>query len=515
MALKRLPLRIELLRHSLAGRLYGSLLVSVLVLVIVQGGMAFRSALMSADRLFDYHMQQMALSLRTSRPIVEVGPPPMQRSETPVDHDFVVQIWSEEGVQIFHSAGRANLPSHQVLGFSTSEANGHAYRVYSVQAGERVIQVAQDLSARRAQALKLALDTIAPVGLMVPVFLMVVGWVVRRSLRPVQAVRAQVAARQANDLDPVDATGVPVEIRPLVQEMNALLARMRDAFEAQRHFVADAAHELRSPLTALRLQVQLMQRAADPQSRKSAEERLLDGIDRATRLISQLLELARSEAGAESDGKKVQPVSLPELACEVIGREASRAQMTDIDLGYVGDATSGEPIVTGQRGELTILLRNLVDNAIKYTPAGGRVDVDCIGPEQGKWAGGWRIEDSGPGIAEADRARVFERFHRGVHLSSDQQQPASVDGSGLGLAIVRAIAERHGARVELGHSDSLGGLRVDVHFPVGAARPGNTARTGPGDPVGVDRTSRTDRALSADRPVSPLPDHTDSRASHR
>jgi two-component system OmpR family sensor kinase len=271
------------------------------------------------------------------------------------------------------------------------------------------------------------------------------------SLEPVERVRSQVASRQADDLSPVLENGLPDEVQPLVRELNLLFGRVRTAFDAQQSFVADAAHELRTPLAALRLQAQSLERADNPEARKVAVARLTTGIDRATRLVEQLLVLARQEANA-AGGVASQPVEVAELARRTVAEMAAVAQAKGVDLGLQqADAAS----VDGQADALHILLRNLVDNAIKYTPGGGTVDI-AVRTEPG--AVKVSVEDSGPGIPPEERERVFDRFYR---IAGSEAQ-----GSGLGLAIIKSIAERHGAKLELGQSDRLGGLAATVTFPL-------------------------------------------------
>jgi two-component system OmpR family sensor kinase len=320
-----------------------------------------------------------------------------------------------------------------------------------MQTSGLVIQVAQDMAARRNMAGALALRTIAPVALMAPLLMLVVWWVVSRSLAPVARVRKQVASRQADDLSAVSEEGLPDEVRPLVQELNLLFDRVRHAFDAQKHFVADAAHELRSPLAALKLQVQGLQRAPDAAARDLAVSRLVAGIDRATRLVEQMLALARHEASMAA-GAKPQPVDLAEVARLAISDAVAAAQARRIDIGV--SHADPDAVVSGQPEALRMLLRNLIDNAVKYTPEEGRVDVGIATRDS---AVELSVDDSGPGLPEEERERVLDRFYR----SGEPKAP----GSGLGLAIVKSIADLHGATVALAPSPSLGGLRVLVRFP--------------------------------------------------
>lgn len=436
------------LMRSLRARLLAFLLAAIVLAGGIQAAVTYRTVLREADAIFDYHMQQMALSLRSGLPpsaaVSGLGP-----SEQ--NFDFVVQVWTQDGQRIFESADEALLPQLAVLGFAEVNARGTTYRVLSMQTRGLVIQVAQDMAARRQMAGSLALRTVAPVALMAPLLMLVVWWVVSGSLAPVSRVRRQVASRQPDDLSPVGEEGLPEEVRPLVAELNLLFERVRRAFDAQKHFVADAAHELRSPLAALKLQVQLLRRASDPAAHEQAVQRLAAGIDRAARLVEQLLTLARNEAQAAAGAEAAQ-VDLTALAREAIADAVPGAESRRIDLGL---ARADAVCLAGHVDALRILLRNLVDNAVKYTPEGGRVDV-TVQQEEG---GGALlvVEDSGPGLAESDRERVWDRFYRAPD--------AGASGSGLGLAIVRSVAQLHGAELALDRSATLGGLRVRVQFP--------------------------------------------------
>jgi two-component system OmpR family sensor kinase len=444
MKLPRLP------THSLRARLIGLLLLAIVLAAGLQASVVYRQARAEADAIFDYHMEQMAQALRAGVAVPGLslgGDEPLPQEA----FDFFVQVWTHDGLRVFQSGTSADLPQRAVLGFSNIEVDGKPYRVYSMQSRSQVIQVAQDMRPRQTMARALAWRTVLPIAWMAPLLMLVAWGVVSASLAPVARVRRQVAAREADELAEVGEEDLPDEIRPLVHELNLLFGRVRQAFDAQKHFVAEAAHELRTPLAALRLQVQGLQRAPDDATRQLATERLLAGIDRATRLVEQLLMLARQQA-QPSSGEPAQPVALAALAAQVVTDAAPSAVARQIDLG-LGAADAGQ--VKGHAEPLRILLANLVDNALKYTPAGGTVDV-TVRRDAGHLV--LAVEDSGPGIAEADRARVLDRFYR---------VPGSeTSGSGLGLAIASAIAQLHGAALTLERSPRLGGLRIGLRLPV-------------------------------------------------
>jgi two-component system OmpR family sensor kinase len=438
--------------HSLRGRLLWFLLAAITIAAVAQATIAYRTALNDADQIFDYHMQQMALSLRSSAPLANSDPAARADVDAAAENnDLVVQVWTPDGVQVFRTVSSARLPQRAVLGFSNVKANGTTYRVFSVQTNTQTLQVAQDMAVRRNMAGNLALRTVGPIAVLMPILMLVVWWVVSRSLEPVARVRSQVASRQADDLSPVSDDGLPDEVRPLVQELNLLFGRVRTAFDAQQHFVADAAHELRTPLAALKLQALSLERADNPEARQLAVSRLTAGIERATRLVEQLLVLARQEASPQ-DGAATTTLALADLARRAVGDLAGVAQQKGVDLGLQqADAVQ----VAGHADALMILLRNLIDNAIKYTPASGTVDIAVRRGADGGAV--LTVEDSGPGIAPDERERVFDRFYR---IAGSE-----ASGSGLGLAIIKAIAERHGAILTLDRSERLGGLAASVLFP--------------------------------------------------
>lgn len=442
---------------SLGARLLLFIGLAIGLLAVLQGALAYRNALEQTDTLFDYQMQQTAFALRAGLPVDAKGRPQGTPAEDEND-EFIVQVWTNEGLRIFESALGAALPQMAVLGFADVPARGTTYRVFSLQTRSQVIQIAQDMRVRRALAREAALRSLLPVVVLLPLLALAVWWVVRRSLLPVQRVRTELALRQPQDLAAVNVQGLPDEIRPLVHELNSLLQRVQQAFEAQQHFVADAAHELRSPLAALTLQLQLLRKAPDDATRQAAQDDLAAGIERARRLVEQLLALARQEAGAAAQALSTAAlVDLRELAEQVLADTAEAAQAKGLDMGLSEDpGQQASFCVQADAQALSMMLRNLLDNAIKYVPAGGRVDVGWLQDEHGR---ALVVEDSGPGIAAAERLRVLQRFVRGQGAGS------MAGGSGLGLAIVQAVAERNGAQLELDTSPQLGGLRVRVIWP--------------------------------------------------
>jgi len=400
-----------------------------------------------ANSLFDYQLKEMAASL-TDAPFAAV---PAGAGAIGTGSDaMVVQIWDRNGVQLFLSQPHRVLPQNAQLGFTTVATDNGPWRVFSTLAAGQVVQIAQPMSARRELAASMALRTIMPLLAVLPFLAMLIWFTIARGLKPLDKVAAAVARRSPALLEPLPERDLPREVQPLVGALNNLLSRLRHTLDAQRAFVADAAHELRTPLTAVHLQAQLAERASTEAERATALTELKGGLERATRLVEQLMTLAREEPGVAD--APLTAVDLAALAREVVADLAPLAGAKGIDLGLSSAATS---VLSGDPDALRTLISNLVDNAIRYTPAGGRVDV-ALADDAGSAV--LTVRDSGPGIAVEDRERVFDRFYRGTGAGG-------IRGSGLGLAIVKHIAERHRADLELGPGIDGRGLGVTVRFP--------------------------------------------------
>lgn len=434
---------------SLRARLLAGLL-SVLGFAAAIGGYGlYRASLAEADELFDYQLQQTALAFRDR--VYERVPSPVPGfplGEEQARWDFIVQVWSRDGVRVFFSHPHSALPEVARLGFADVRTPEGQWRTFAIEMGDGVVQAAQPLAVRQKMAAQFALRSLLPYLGLFPVIALLIWWIVGRSLAPLGELSRAVRARVPEALAPLPDADLPEEAQPLVHSLNDLLARLAQALEAQRAFVADAAHELRSPLTALRLQIQLAERAADPAERAAAHARLHEGVARATRLIEQMLTLARQDPAG--DGGSFVPTDLLEATRLAAADCAPLADERGVELELDG----APAMLRGDAGALRILARNLIDNAVRYTPPQGRVDVAVIADARGV-----RLEvcDTGPGIPEADRARVFDRFFR--------REGMEAPGSGLGLSIVKRIAEAHGATVELADGPQGRGLRAIVRFP--------------------------------------------------
>jgi two-component system, OmpR family, sensor kinase len=409
---------------------------------------SYRNALNEANAFFDEHLRATALLLRDQA--YGYSNTPGLPQEIP-DYDFVVQVWTLDGVRVYLSRPHAVLPGLTTLGLSTAATPQGRWRVFGVEANGRVIQVAQPMNVREQRAAHLALRTIAPFALLLPALALLVVWIVGRAVRPVRRFADVLRDRERDALDPLDGDGLPDEIRPVATALNDLLARLKESVERERSFIADAAHELRTPLTALDLQVQSLRAEAAGGGHDDAIARLEAGVARAARLVEQLLALAREER----DGTRVrEPVALADAARDAIGEMLSLADKHRIDLGM---GRSDAVQVAGDREALRVLIRNLLDNAIRYSPAGSQVDVSVERHDDAEPRAVLVVTDGGPGIPPPERERVFDRFHR--------VPGTAAPGSGIGLALVRSIAAHHHAQIRLDEGPGARGLRVRVDFP--------------------------------------------------
>jgi two-component system OmpR family sensor kinase len=433
---------------SLRARLLAWLLAGVLFVGAAGGWIVYRNALSEAGAFFDYHLRQTALILR-DQPVQYLLAP--QLAPADASYDFVVQVWSLDGVRVYLSRPHVDLPEITTLGFATVKTSEGRWRVFGVQALHSVIQVAQPMSVREQRAAELALQTLKPFALLLPVLALVIWFAVGHALEPLQRLTALVKARRVNALDALPDEQLPDEVQPLVKALNDLLGRLRAALERERAFMADAAHELRTPLTALYLQMGMLARANDESERQAAMETLSAGVQRAIRLVEQMLALARQEPRAE---RPRVAVKLDDLAREIVAELVPVADARHIDLGV---AAAQPAQVAGDPDALRTLLRNLVDNAVRYTPPGGRVDVTVEAAKPGNGGARLTVADDGRGIAPEERIRVFDRFYR--------RPGTEPPGSGLGLAIVKAIADSHDASVQLADGPGGKGLAVTVSFP--------------------------------------------------
>jgi two-component system OmpR family sensor kinase len=423
-----------------------ALLGAVLAAGVIASAATYYNARAEIGELLDEEMRQVALSLR-DHAVLDVSR--LRRADDDAGQRVVVQIWDPRGVAVYLSNAATPLPLARTPGFATITHEGRQWRMFVARSGPQTIQVAQSTAVRTELAATAALRLLVPILAVLPLLAALVWLILDRGLAPLARVARAVRARSPTSLDPLPAERLPGEVRPLVDALNGLLARLGEAFTVQRRFAADAAHELRTPLTALALQIQLAERAQTDAERATAFARLKEGVKRATRLVQQLLTMARLEP--EAAEKPFAAVSLDALAQSVVADLGPVAAARPVTLAL----TRVDPVaVTGNEDTLRLLASNLVDNAIRYAPAGGRVEVRVFRRDGDAVL---EVADDGPGIPAEERARVFDRFYRVAGTDAP--------GSGLGLAIVKQVAELHHGRIELADGRDGRGLTARALLP--------------------------------------------------
>lgn len=365
--------------------------------------------------------------------------------------DLVVQIWS---------AGDADEPSRTSdpdialpraqTGFSSIEFDGEAWDVFALAAGDEYIQIAESRSMRNRNALRVAFWSLLPVLALLPLLVLTIAVTVRLSLRPMERVGRRAAKVDLHALKPLEADKAPVELRPFIESINRMIERLSVLVNAERKFIADAAHELRSPISAMQLQIDNLRDAPPEQYRERFDE-LQRGVARTGSLVSQLLGLARAEIGGAQ--RAVDVIALTRLVPDVLADLLPLADARGVDLGV---ERLDEASVRATEGDMRVLIKNLIDNAIRYVHAGGRVDVSVLRDAQTVTI---EVIDDGPGIAESDLPHVFDRFFRAANNDAE--------GSGLGLAIAQTLAHSYGGRVTLANrTDAQSGIVAHIELPL-------------------------------------------------
>jgi two-component system OmpR family sensor kinase len=394
-----------------------------------------------AKDLLDSQLQQLA-ALAAGRNTQDVP-----RTEDR-DSDIDVATWSRDGTLQYSSSALLHQKRATTQGFSDVILGKEPYRLYAAQLGDLHVEVAQPIDVRNDQAAAAVLAALLPILLLMPVLAIVIALVIRALLQPVRELARTVAQRDAFAAAPLDARDLPSEVAPLVEEINKLLTRQREAAERERTFIADAAHALRTPLAALQLQADVLEGSSDPAERAARLAELRTGIQRATRLSGQLLELAHTESGAQLNGAAV---DLDSALQEVHALYDPAAALASIDLAL--EVHSQACVHTDAR-RLLLIFGNLLDNALRYTPAHGRIELRALR------SGGTatvEVRDQGPGIPDAEMPRVFERFRKAPEDSRA--------GSGLGLATVQSLVRQLGGSVSLHNRTDGAGLVARVCLP--------------------------------------------------
>jgi two-component system sensor histidine kinase QseC len=445
------------LPRSLQGRLLALVLATVSVVWLATSAISWWEAQHELDELLDSHLAQAA-ALLVAQQVHEIEDDD-EHVDAPLLHRYApkvaFQVWHEGRLAMRSSNAPATPMAGHARGFETLKLGDKRWRVFAARGAKRdvLVYVGEQLDSRASIMAGLLRGLLAPMLLALPLMALLLWWAVQRGLLPLRRIGAAIARREPHALQPLAAdlggAALPSELTPLVDELNSLFERIAALMESERRFTADAAHELRTPIAAIRAQAQVAQGAGrDEAGRQHALAATLAACDRATRLVEQLLTLARLESSADGPGE---PVNLAHVARDVLAElaPAALARRQSIEL----EAPVAVP-VRGSATLLSVLVRNLADNALRYSPDGARVVVSG-GAVQGQPV--LTVEDSGAGLDEAQQQRLGERFFRVLGTAAA--------GSGLGWSIVRRIAAVHRAVVGTGRSAALGGLSVRVAFP--------------------------------------------------
>ncbi|KAA0998275.1 two-component sensor histidine kinase [Paraburkholderia panacisoli] len=434
---------------SLRNQLVFALCVLVSIVGVVQGVSSYQLSKAGMSALLDLRLEQVAGRMRGG--FADSLPAIPARGSQP-EGDIVITIWKDDQVTPYRSTEPTlALPREAPAGFATRAVSGEEWRIYTLREPSMAIQVAQRSAVRHELAEERAVKTLWPMIVLVPLVWIAVLLVVRRSLRKLNRLGAQVQGIDVSHFQQLSTSGVPIEIRPFIDSINLMIERLAQSIESERKFISDAAHELRTPLTALQLQADNLQPHIAPGNQERFRE-LRSGITRSGGLIAQLLRLARADAVLQTD--TLERVDVPAVVVNAVAEVLPIAMKRGIDIGADEMASA---FVRAVEADVGIAVRNLVSNAIRYTPDDGKVDLSVQIRDGMVWID---VTDTGPGIAEELLPRVFDRFFRAN---------TQIEGSGLGLSIVKAIASKYGGVASLrNRHDGRSGIVASIGFPSGS-----------------------------------------------
>lgn len=432
--------------RSLRTQLWVWLLALLTGIGIAMAGSSYWIARDETNGFFDHQLRQLALNVGEGLP--SYGVPSADATPHDLEDDFAIQIWSASGTLTKQSPRAAQIARSAVSGFSDTKTDHGDWRSYTLIETARTVQVSQQRAVRDELVSEAVWHSLLPIAVTIPLSWLLLRVLINMVFGRLDALAKSLADRTPNDKTLIPVAGLPSEVTPLVTSVNELLGRLQDSLAAQKQFVSDAAHELRTPLAALQLQIgNLRQLPAGPEASTRIED-LERGVRRAVQLSRQLLRLARYNE--DEIKSQAAPVDLADVVRTVIAELLPLADHRHQDLGIV---RSDSAVVTGDADDLRVLIGNLLENACRYSPDGGTIDV-AVSAENGDAM--LEICDTGPGIDKNQLDLVLQPFYRGTDAGSD--------GSGLGLSIAKRIAERHGARITLANRTGRQGLIARVTF---------------------------------------------------
>ncbi len=442
--------------YSIKTRLLAAITIALTLATLCAAAAIYFSVENEINRLLDNSLRQVALAYQNvrSQDILRI-----RRDFFAQDESMVVQIIDPNTGAKALSRSMDPLPIADQIGFSNVKIGGEIWRLYTTQNSYGpIIEVAQPTFVRSEIALQSAKSVLLPLFFMLVLIALVCQIIIGQGFRALGRTASAIGRRSPSSLTPLSLKGLPAEIEPLVSSLNNLLEQLSDSLKAQKRFASDAAHELRTPLTALTLQIQLAERAKTEEARQKAFGRLKDGIKRATRLVTQLLTMARLDPDNRS--QPLLPLDLTALAHSVCDELAPLAAQKNIEL----KAASDKPAVAiANEDALRLLMNNLCDNAMRYTPADGHIEIRTYIRASKAFI---EVCDDGPGVPETERERIFERSYRA-------EGTKTIPGTGLGLAIVRRVAELHGGTPSLDAGLNGKGVCFRISFPVAGAQEEN------------------------------------------
>ncbi len=442
--------------YSIKTRLLAAITIALTLATLCAAAAIYFSVENEINRLLDNSLRQVALAYQNvrSQDILRI-----RRDFFAQDESMVVQIIDPNTGAKALSRSMDPLPIADQIGFSNVKIGGEIWRLYTTQNSYGpIIEVAQPTFVRSEIALQSAKSVLLPLFFMLVLIALVCQIIIGQGFRALGRTASAIGRRSPSSLTPLSLKGLPAEIEPLVSSLNNLLEQLSDSLKAQKRFASDAAHELRTPLTALTLQIQLAERAKTEEARQKAFGRLKDGIKRATRLVTQLLTMARLDPDNRS--QPLLPLDLTALAHSVCDELAPLAAQKNIAL----KAASDKPAVAiANEDALRLLMNNLCDNAMRYTPADGHIEIRTYIRASKAFI---EVCDDGPGVPETERERIFERSYRA-------EGTKTIPGTGLGLAIVRRVAELHGGTPSLDAGLNGKGVCFRISFPVAGAQEEN------------------------------------------
>lgn len=446
------------MKFSIRLRLMWALLLAIFVLSIGASVATYLQARSDVNALFDYEIQQMTLTLSMH---ISAHPNLAEEPLLRVEHDFVTQVWGKQRELLFSSRPGVGPDRVMPAGFSNFGERSNGWRTFTSTAGDYALQVAQPQSLRRRMATDIALKAMVPVLAIMPIGGLIIWLVIGYGLNPLRMIAKEVESRDPASLRRIETKKLPSEVAPLVTSLNDLLGRLDRALKSERGFIADASHELRTPVTALSLQVGLIETASTAQERYESIQDLKRGVERMRRLIEQILTLARLDP---EHTEKMNLIDITALLRDIREDYTRIATAKSVDFKV---SLEDQLVVRGDLASLTALIRNVLDNAVRYTPGGGVVTLQVNNQNARPEI---RVTDSGPGIPMNIREKVFSRFFRADQASENT-------GTGLGLAIAKRAAERLGATIELADGPEGAGLSVSIRFSLSAthAQAANTA----------------------------------------